>query len=144
MDSPKINARYIYAAKHAIAGAPMPSEDPLVKDRFFRAAVKSAAANGLGDDPYFKGSQKKLFTFLRNNWGGEYGVRWWAAEEFGVVFEYGHGLKGIRRAGKKGAEATALWQAKCIQEQTKVHNHLAGASRLMGAKAPSIQMLLLQ
>lgn len=141
----RIRERKIYCAKHYSEVLPGAREKEITKAQVFRRLVESAAANGLADHPYFKGSARRLLIYVKSHFGGASGIRQIAMDEYGCCTAYGQGLKGIKRAGKKLAEGTAKWHANVLSASAEVQQLYADSARkLLDAAAPSVQLRLFQ
>ena len=139
----KIRDRKNYCAEHYVDALPRASEDEIPKAVVFRRATKLAGRNGLNAHPYFRGSKTRFLSYLKNHFSGVSGIRQIALDKYGCATDFGHGLNGIRRAGKRGAELTAAWLAGVLQVAAETQKLYAGSvRRLLNADAPSLQMKL--
>ena len=138
-----IRERRIYAGQKVEEVLPGPLEDPKPLRTIHQNAVKAALADGLKDHPYFKGDAKKFHSFLTCQWGGREGIRAVMLDDLGVFVEFGHGLPGVRRAGKRGAIATTEWNQMCLEKSIELHNMIAGGTkRMFDVPQKGVQMAL--
>lgn len=106
--------RMVYAAECIEAVLPRPGQTEISKDAIFTKASEYAVSrNGLIDhekkavQAFWRGSVKRFQGYLERNWPE---IRHILQEELGISVEFGWGLKGIRRAGKRGLLATLKWE----------------------------------
>lgn len=142
-----VHDRRIYVAEHAAAVMPGSRDDVIPKERLFDLATKDAAKNGLYQHPYFgkaKDPRARFRSYIEHNWGGADGIRSIMLSEVGVATDFGHGLLGVRRAGKRGAAATNAWLLRCVAASIASYNALAeGSHTVLAVEAQTIQTRLL-
>lgn len=134
----RVKERRIYAAEKVAEVLPGPREPAKPKREVFAEATAVAVADGLADEPFFKGDPERFHTYLRNNWSE---IRHQSEEE-GVFIEYGHGLPGIRRSGKVGLRKTAEWSASHLARQADLHNQMVDNAKNV-VSLPAVQLKLL-
>ena len=118
----KIMARVIYAAECVDVALPRALDEPLTWGQVFEDAVDVAVATGLSEQPYFKGDRERFHAFLLNN---KSRIRLALAEELGTHVEFGHGILGVRKAGKRGILATAAWEQRVVSATADAYNRTA-------------------
>jgi hypothetical protein len=143
-----VEERKIYAAGHCASVLQSPLSRPETKKKMFDRATASAARNGLAKHPFFgKGRDpaRRFRRWLATHWGGTNGIREGAlAKVEGINVEYGTGIPGIRRAGVRGAAATASWLRRRTEEAKELHNRQAeNANTLLGVEEGQYQLKLL-
>jgi hypothetical protein len=110
----------------------------MCKTRIFDAATEVAAANGLADSTYFQGKPERFHSYLESHWPK---IRE-QCEEDGVFIEFGHGLPGIRRAGKVGLRKTASWSSTLVESQADRYNRTVDNAQPI-LPLPAIQLKVL-
>ncbi len=118
----KIMARVIYAAECVDAALPRALDEPVTWEQVFEDAVDVAVVNGLSEQPFFKGNRQRFHAFLLNN---KSRIRLALAEELGTHVEFGHGIPGVRKAGKRGIMRTAEWEQRVVSATADAYNRTA-------------------
>jgi len=134
-----VHERKLYAAGHVETVLPGPLEEPLPKTMIFEMATDEAVKNGLSEHSFFRGNGGRFHTYVKCNWGS---IRRVLRDELGIHVEYGHGLRGIRRAGKRGLEKTMEWERNVIERAAESYNESVDAAKNYVA-VPAIQLKLL-
>jgi len=134
-----VRERQIYCGEVVAEVLPGPREDPLPKRKVFAVATETAASNGLDGVSFFAGDPDRFHSYLSHNWPK---IRRVMADDLGVHVEFGHGIPGIRRAGKVGLRKTAAWSADQVGTMADRHNESVESARDIVA-LPGIQYKLL-
>lgn len=141
----KIRERRIYAGQKIEEVLPRPTEDPLPVKTLCEKATEAARKNGLMEHPFFGKAKRpaaRFLSFTINNWGGKNGIRQVMLDDLGIFVEFGSGLAGVRRAGKRGAAATLAWSQKVVSAGIDAHNELASGAKMFQLPAYGFQMKL--
>ena len=132
--------RKVYAAECIEAVLPKPKDTAITKERLFDLATEYASAkNNLKDQSFWKGRTAKFRTYLDEQWSE---IRRVLQEDLGISVEFGYGIMGIRRAGKRGLLATLEWERQIHEAIKNGYNADVEAARGF-VEAPTIRTALI-